>query len=102
MFEHVGRDQPRRGGPDGSRIVLMIAAGGILLAVLVMVRDLGAAAARALLMDPVEVTYLPSVELPPGAAPGAVPAAPMPDPPAPPASPAGPEQTGEAERPPPE
>lgn len=85
MFEHVGRDEPRHGGGfDGSRLILVVAAGGIVAAILFMVRDLGVAAARALLIDPVTVTYVPGEELPPGALPGAVTAEPMPDPPEPP------------------
>jgi hypothetical protein len=88
MFEHVGQDEPRHGGGfDGSRVILMVAAGGIVAAILFMVRDLGAAAARALLIDPVAVTYVPAEELPPGSAPGAVTAEPMPDPPPPPPPP---------------
>jgi hypothetical protein len=85
MFEHVGRDEPRkRGGFDGSRVILGLAAAGIMAAGLFLLRDVGARAAKAWFGPPVEVVYLSAEELPPGEQPGAVTAAPLPDPPPPP------------------
>lgn len=84
MFEHVGRDEPRKGGGfDGSRFILALAAAGILAAGLFLVRDIGARAARVFFGPPVEVVYLSTEELPPGEQPGAVTAEPLPDPPPP-------------------
>lgn len=78
MFEHVGRDERRGGGGfDGSRLILAVAAAGILTAALFMVKDLGAAAARTILGPPVEVVYLPVEELPAGAQPGSTTARPL-------------------------
>ena len=81
MFEHVGRDQPRgQRGFDGSRIILGLAAAGIVAAGLFLLRDVGARAARVFFGPPVEVVYLPAEELPAGEVAGATTAEPLPDP----------------------
>jgi len=80
MFEHVGRDQPRgQRGFDGSRVILGLAAAGIVAAGLFLLRDVGRHAARVFFGPPVEVVYLPAEELPDGVQPGANPAEPLPD-----------------------
>jgi hypothetical protein len=82
MFEHVGRDEPRR---RGSRLHT-----GLLLLVAAVVCYAGFLSLQRVARwgrekrEGVKVVYLPGEELPAGAQPGAVTAAPMPAPPPPP------------------